>query len=261
MPVAVDLASQRFGRWTAMRPVVGNGTRKWLCRCDCGTQRAVPAAPLRSGVSTSCGCKRLENLTGRVFGRITVLERTPNRQRNTMWRCRCSCGNERVVQAGSLNSGAVVSCGCHKRELATTHGGSKHPLYRVWYGMIDRCYNKTNRAYNGYGGRGIFVCKRWRESPKAFYKDMGERPLGAELDRINNDGPYSPRNCRWATPLVQSNNRRSNRLVTFRGATRSIMEWSRITGVNRRTIAQRIDLGYPVGLALSAPPGKLRKTP
>jgi len=105
------------------------------------------------------------------------------------------------------------------------HGSNLHgrtPTYRSWQAMRSRCHSLTDPAYARYGGRGIVVCARWSESFEAFLADMGERPAGTTLDRIDNDGPYSPENCRWATRTEQGRNRRTNRLLTFNGATKTI---------------------------------------
>lgn len=160
------------------------------------------------------------DLTGQRFGRWTVLgefERSPSA---SYWLCLCDCGTKKRVQAGHLRQGASISCGCIRSErLAArqkTHGRSKTKTYRIWKGMRRRCYQKSNPAYPRYGGRGITVCKRWAKFEN-FLADMGEVPAGRmSLDRINNNGNYSPSNCRWACDKIQANNSRNNRIVRFR---------------------------------------------
>jgi hypothetical protein len=134
------------------------------------------------------------------------------------------------------------------------HHMSHSPEHDSWLSAKQRCLNPNDRAYSRYGGRGIKFSERWMVF-LAFYEDMGPRPLGMELDRIDNNGNYEPGNCRWATPQQQANNRRSNRWITFNGKTQTVMQWSRETGIKRTTIEQRLDsCGYSVQKALTKRP-------
>ena len=147
-------------------------------------------------------------LAGKRFGQLLVVERQgsmPGGQ--TAWLCLCDCGNKHVAAAHNLKSGNVKSCGCGQ---GVRHGGRFKPEYKVWCNMKVRCYNPKATDYKYWGGRGITVCERWRgkDGFKNFLADMGPRPKGLTLDRINTNGNYEPANCRWATWLVQSNNRR-----------------------------------------------------
>ncbi len=135
------------------------------------------------------------------------------------------------------------------------HGKSKTPVYNVWVTMKARCYNSNVASYKRYGALGIVVCKRWRDSFVNFYEDMGDPPKELTLERINNNEGYSPSNCQWATRVVQANNRKSNRLLTVYGITKTLAEWDRgIEGSEGHTVAQRIDkLGWSVEKAVSTP--------
>lgn len=184
-------------------------------------------------------------MQGKVFGRLTVERRGANSPNGTAkWQCRCECGAVRVVDGSALRNGHTRSCGCLSADLSarrsTKHGllfgGKTPPLYKVWAAIKGRCCNKNDAAYAYYGGRGIFVCERWRNDFAAFLADMGARPPGGTVDRINNDGPYSPENCRWATRKEQANNTRGN--VKYQGA--SISEWAERLGTGPSTISSRV---------------------
>lgn len=161
-----------------------------------------------------------KDITGEVFGRLKAICSTEERvYGNIVWECRCSCGNCVRTTASRLITGHTTSCGCKRKESVSQFnkdtkskiiGGyttASHPLYLTYRGMLNRCYWERHTYYKHYGGRGIEVCDSWRNSFENFVKDVGNKPEGHTLDRINPDGDYEPSNIRWATPLEQRHNR------------------------------------------------------
>lgn len=193
--------------------------------------------------------KRYDDLTGQRFGRLVVLEEAGRRNRHPVWRCRCDCGGEHITAGVSLRAGLTKSCGCLRS------GKTKTRAYAVWVGMVRRCTKSTDGSYSAYGGRGIKVCSRWMTFEN-FQADMGEPQPGMQIDRIDNNGHYEPGNCRWATRTEQARNKRNNRLITSDSVTLTLAEWAERAGVTPDTIAQRLRKGWPIGLAVSAPPVK-----
>jgi hypothetical protein len=149
---------------------------------------------------------KLADRTGQRFGKLLVIEQAGrNNLKKVLWKCKCDCGNEIDVVAGSLVTGNTVSCGCYLKEQITKHGGSGKGSYNTWRAMVRRCNNINDKDYHRYGGAGVTVCGRWLEYSN-FVADMGE-PIGDEtLDRINVYGNYELANCRWAGIKVQNRN-------------------------------------------------------
>ena len=156
--------------------------------------------------------KKLD-LTGQRFGRLVVLEEAPKKNNKIVWYCKCNCGNEKIISSNNLRSGTTKSCGClnieKAKERQTKHGKRNTLTYKIWDGMIQRCYNKNNTEYFRYGGRGIKVCERWWDFEN-FYEDMDKHwQKGLTLERIDNDDDYKPSNCKWASRQEQAYNTRA----------------------------------------------------
>lgn len=196
------------------------------------------------------------------FGMLIAILPERNNGRKWYWRYRCDCGKE-CVKCGAdvtkdVRKGRTPNCGCMTAALIgagnTTHGLTGHKLYAVWRSMNDRCRLPSHQAWANYGGRGIFVCERWKKSFPAFWNDMS--PTYAEglcIDRINNDDGYYPENCRWVGYVPQARNRRGNCHITTPWGVMTVAEASERSGVGRSTIHERIKRGWPLEMLLDGP--------
>lgn len=170
------------------------------------------------------------DLIGKKFGRWTVVNSSKSINYRAMWECVCDCGVKRVVRADHLSSGATSSCGCLVKEsnvrLRTTHGMSKTRIYRIYKNMMNRCYYTKHKEFYYWGGRGITVCDRWKNSFENFLEDMGVPDPNLSIDRIDCNGNYEPLNCRWATAKEQANNVRSKSFASERGVSFAAKEYA-----------------------------------
>lgn len=272
-----DYIGHKFGKLVVVgthNELKKDGSKQWKFLCDCGS--VVFDAPYRvlSGHKKSCGCLEstrkgiknssnkncarvfLEDYIGKTSNNLTVigLERNQNGGRAKL-KCLCSCGNITYVYPYQFSRGDVKSCGClrtgatgphnwdNKRK---THGKSGSRIYDRWVAMISRCYNKENENYERYGGRGIYVVEEWRHDPTAFIEWSiihGANDPGATIDRIDNDGPYSPWNCRWVTMHEQSRNKRNTRFVTIEGETMCVADWCSHFGIKNQSVYKKVKDG------------------
>ena len=189
--------------------------------------------------------RRVNDLTGKRFGMLTVLGIDDRGTRKTYWMCQCDCGNVKSVRSDSLQNGAIKSCGCLKKKQDAMNLTSNHShkmsgtrLFGEWQGMKGRCFNKNNARFARYGGRGITVCDEWRDDFSAFARWAVENGYDDKLtlDRIDNDKSYSPENCRWADARTQSRNRSTNVSVTIGNSTRTLTEWCEIFHLDPHTV-------------------------
>lgn len=190
---------------------------------------------------------RIKDISGQTFSRLTVVAFAGQDAGHlALWECRCECGTVKVLRGSDLRGGQVKSCGClfasdEFRERFTTHDMTHSPEYTSWRSMIERCENPEASNYDLYGGRGISVCERWRQSFEAFFEDMGPRPDGHTLDRKEGDGNYEPGNCRWATRTQQQRNRRNTIWLSINGERKPLAEWAEIGGLPIETLRHRVN--------------------
>ena len=196
------------------------------------------------------------DLTGKRFGKLLVLREDGRIREGRAWLCVCDCGQETRVPQGSLTrkTTPTQSCGCLLSSTAisernTKHGLSRHPLYRTWSGILNRCYNQNSDDFQNYGGRGIVVCERWLNSFENFYRDMGEKPTPShQIDRKNNDGPYSPENCHWVIGKINQQNKRTSLKWHLDGKVYGSLSDARAsTGLSVKTVERkaRVERCYP----------------
>lgn len=188
------------------------------------------------------------DLIGCRFGNLVVIEKIVDKRftRRLRWLCKCDCGKEVTHIAFRLKTGRAKSCGCSRMNVHTSHGMSKTKLYRKWAGMKKRCENKNFGQYKNYGGRGITVCEEWSNSFESFmewsinncYSD------NLELDRIDNNGGYNPKNCRYVNRITNCNNKRNTQNIEINGVKKPLMDWVRETGLSRSAICGRIKKGF-----------------
>jgi|AGTN01.1.fsa_nt_gi hypothetical protein len=198
------------------------------------------------------------DLVQKQFGRLLVVGFAgTDKHRRAMWRCICECGAESIISGANLLNGYTKSCGCLFNELnpgiTLTPNGKQTRLYMIWGGMRQRCSNPNHIGYKDYGGRGITVCDEWK-SFKAFHTWAMSNGYtdGMSIDRKDNDASYCPSNCQWIPREEQGIHTHRIHFLTLNGATKSITEWSRLTGIGRATITKRINiLGWPIERALT----------
>ena len=202
--------------------------------------------------------KDWESVVGQTYSELTVLSLEGRDHASKMLvRCQCSCGKVHTLRFNSLQTGKAVSCGHLSREATTTrntkHGLSRHPDFQVWVDMNKRCHGSNPDFTKNYRDRGISVCEQWRNNPAQFFRDMGPRPQGMSLERVDNSKGYEPSNCVWATMKAQQNNKRTNIFLEFNGKRMTIAQWAEHLGIAKQTLTTRIRAGWSVEAALTEP--------
>lgn len=199
----------------------------------------------------------MADLTNKKFGRLLVVSRDGHLGASIAWKCLCDCGKEKRVSTSNLNSGATSSCGCIRKQRLgkdnprTTHGLSNTPTYISWQCMKSRCNNQNHKHYKHYGGKGISYDKAW-ESFASFLADMGEKPKGFTLDRIDNSKSYSKENCRWASRADQAKNTSTVRNISFNGKTMCMLDWSKELKIPYDQIKNKYHKGLSAAQILGA---------
>ena len=191
-----------------------------------------------------------KDITGQTFGKLTVISLHHSDQR-PYWLCQCDCGNTTIARSDHLKTSRIKSCGCMRRANSVIRFGSSnglylHKLYQTWVNIQKRCHDKNGISYKDYGARGIKVCERWRSSFQHFLDDMGERPDNHSIDRIDNDGDYSPTNCKWSTYSEQRLNQRQRkyRTITIDNVIKTISEWAKHKKISNGIIRYRLKTGW-----------------
>lgn len=212
-----------FGKWTVIKKAYSDKHGcHFECMCECGVIKIIQATTLRAGKSKQCKDCHYKSqyspdlMVGRMFGKWKVMEFVDVRCKLMRFKCVCKCGNTNILYGADLRAKKTTMCHiCHNRENAKKnikHGYYDTSTYRIWRQMLQRCNNPNTRFYARYGGRRISVCERWIDFNN-FLKDMGLRPEGLTIDRINNDGNYEPSNCRWVTHKENCNNRSNKKKI------------------------------------------------
>lgn len=196
---------------------------------------------------------RMIDMTGQKFGLLTAVKYVGERR----WKFKCDCGGETITAGKNVRNGNTLSCGCEQKRRASkakkTHGMTSSSEYGIWRTMKSRCYLPSDCNYHNYGGRGIKVCDRWVNSFENFLADMGRRPSGMSIDRIDANKGYEPDNCRWTNDVTQANNRRNNRTITYKGETLTLAQWSKRLGGNPSLIRNRLNSGWSVEKIVTTP--------
>lgn len=252
---------QLFGRLTILK--FTKNKKEVFVQCKCGKKTNKKWRDIKSGKTKSCGClvkegKSRIDMIGKTFGYLTVISRSPkrNKHKDVLWDCLCHCGKIKLCTTGALEHGGNTSCGCMQGN--PTHRDWNLRIRRIWVGMIARCTSPTATSYHNYGAKGVSVCKEWNDY---FIFKKWALNNGYEdhltLDRFpDKKGNYEPTNCRWATYRQQANNKSNNTVLIIDNEPKTISEWATISGINQARISSRIKNGWDYKRAVFEPINK-----
>ncbi len=229
----------KFSHWKDHR-------QYYLCKCVCGSETIQMKRLFAERGKKSCGCRSFENrakdYSGTVIAGLRCLRFIDIKAGKSRHEFICYCGNKFVATTTLIRNKSVQSCGCLRLETHTTHGLSNTKSYRIWHDIMRRCYDKRRRWYFRYGGKGITVCERWHNFEN-FYKDMGEKPKGLSIERVDNSKGYSKSNCIWADNFVQANNRSNNHNIYIYGVKYTLAQASRKFNIPYRSLMWKLKKG------------------
>lgn len=260
-----DLVGKKIGKLTIIKRLpMKKSYVEYECLCDCGNTIIKAYSNLVSTVGEKCcsNCKtpKVEDISGKRFGRLTAIKYIgKSKGKQTLWECKCDCGNIAIVHQQNLKSGHTSSCGCYNSEVASErekeHGQSGSRLYNIWHDMIYRCCNSNHRSYKDYGGKGIIVCNEWKDDFEAFRNWAIENGYKENLsiDRIDSNKNYCPENCRWATNIQQANNTSRNLVFTVDGRTDTLANLCRKYDIPYSLAHSRVYRNWDIKKALTTP--------
>lgn len=247
-----ELKGKMFGFLEVISEAKRKGKYRFLtCKCHrCGRIKDINLHSVTHGITTSCGCGHRNNLIGRRFGHLVVVDYSLSKNGKTFWKCKCDCGTTKDVGADGLVKGAIQTCGCCSEKSGVHNHNYKHGLthsriMRIWTNMKGRCYNPREKAYKNYGARGITICSEWINDVKSFYDwaILNGYDDTLTIDRIDVNGNYEPSNCRWVDRKTQCNNQRNNHLIEYKGERLTISQISDKTKIPSHVISNRIYSG------------------
>lgn len=255
----------------------GKRSGQVVCLCDCGETCKMKKAKFESGHTKSCGCRKYkfgknkDYLIGQTFSHLTVVRQMEGTRTEKIseWECLCSCGKTYITETSYLLSGRIKSCGCQKglvdgHGAMLTHGLTKHPKYTTWCHIKERCIASRHKNFNNYGGRGISVEEPWLSDAKSFidwYESNCNGDYSLQVNRIDNNGNYSPANCRLSTSKRNNNNRGNNKIIEYKGSKYTMAEIVEQHSVVEYSCFQlRIKNGWDVELALTTKPNEKEST-
>lgn len=261
----IRLEGKQFGDLKVIEEVApittSNGTvsRAWLCKCKCGNTKVIAQSILKTGRDCSCGCKtNAYEIVGKKFGKFLIIERLDNQRdkyghMRSLYLCKKNNGETVIKDRHSLTALEIVK----EKKKRDREERKIKKLKQTYASMKDRCFDNTSKGYKWYGERGIIICDEWiGENGFSNFCDWSLNngfDLDLSIDRIDVNGNYSPENCRWVDMKTQQRNKRNTHYVTYNGETKSVGEWSEITGINYNTLLRRINNGWDIEKAMTKP--------